>query len=227
MEWSSRVPRSESLRIWVYWTAVRVPWTLWSLPKPFLEMHPQTIKCPPPCLTWALIFFSWNSSPGLLLQYWTPSEPNLLILVSSENITDPHSSAPHFSWSIAQFFLAFLCCLVRKNFFWHLWSWRPWLMSILWTVDTERWGNSFFCRSVASFASPELMAWVTLWMSWSENFFGQPDFGRGVYGSMFSFIFCLRQATVVWWQPVFLANSVELRSHSGSVSIQACVFGEV
>jgi len=50
-------------------------------------MHPQKVIFPPPCLIVGMIVLSESPSSGITQQYLEPSEMNLLIIVSSVQIT--------------------------------------------------------------------------------------------------------------------------------------------
>ncbi|KAK6321003.1 hypothetical protein J4Q44_G00079790 [Coregonus suidteri] len=58
-----------------------------SSPVPAALMQPQTMTLPPPCLTVGKTHLSLYSSPGCRHTRLTPSEPNKVILVSSDHRT--------------------------------------------------------------------------------------------------------------------------------------------
>ncbi len=67
-----------------YMLAFMVPSMNCSSPVPAALMQPQTMTLPPPCLTVGKTHLSLYSSPGCRHTRLTPSEPNKLILVSSD-----------------------------------------------------------------------------------------------------------------------------------------------
>ena len=80
-------------------------------------MHPHIIKLPPPNLTVPSITLSPKPSPMSFHTYFLPSDPNLLILVSSDNITLFQSSKVHSACLSANSSLAFLCWGRRRGCF--------------------------------------------------------------------------------------------------------------
>jgi len=75
-----------------------------SFPTPFQPIDPQTIRWfPPPCLTVGAVVQSDCGSPHFFQTYTFPSDPILLIFVSSVHNTLFQSSIVQFSWYWANF----------------------------------------------------------------------------------------------------------------------------
>ncbi len=69
------------------WKRLMFPSMNRSSPVPAVDMQPQTMMLPPPCLTVGKAQFSWYSSPGRRHTCWTPSESNKFTLDSSDHRT--------------------------------------------------------------------------------------------------------------------------------------------
>src|SRR3979490_1913336 len=83
---------------------IHVPLHLYQLPHPIPPHTPQTIKLfPPPCLTVGVVVLSDTGSPCCFQTYTFPSDPILLIFVSSVHNTLFQSSKVQFSWYWANF----------------------------------------------------------------------------------------------------------------------------
>ena len=87
-----------------------------SIPTPFQPIHHQTKIFPPPCLTVGWVILSESASPAFFHTYWCPSDPILLILVSSDNKSFFQSSTVQFWYLRAKLNMAFLCQALSKGF---------------------------------------------------------------------------------------------------------------
>src|SRR5436190_13837481 len=100
-------------------------------------MHPHTIKDPPNFLV-PFTSLPLKPSPGFFHTHFLPSDPSLLILVSSDHITFFQSSTVQ-CWCVrAKSILAFLCFLERKGFFFLATAFRPAALRLQRTVWAER-----------------------------------------------------------------------------------------
>src|SRR5882672_1589475 len=79
-----------------YWSAFILPSTSASCPTPFQPIHPHTMMFPPPNLTVPCTSLSIKPSPTFFHTHYFPSDPILLILVSSDQMTLFQSSTVQF-----------------------------------------------------------------------------------------------------------------------------------
>src|SRR3979490_137656 len=94
----SMLSSTPSSKISQYCTASMFSCTSISFPTPFQPIHPQTIKLfPPPCLTVGVVVLPDTGSPCCFQTYPFPSDPILLIFVSSVH-NSLQSSKVQFSW---------------------------------------------------------------------------------------------------------------------------------
>src|SRR6266850_834357 len=107
--WSSKMD--------TYWSASIFPSTSARWPTPFHPIQPHTMMFPPPNLTVPCTSLSISPSPACFHTHSLPSDPNLLILVSSDQITLFQSSTVHSLYFWAKANLAFLCLPLSKGFF--------------------------------------------------------------------------------------------------------------
>src|SRR6266850_5470287 len=90
---SSEIPHSFRLgSMWsskmdTYWSASIFPSTSARWPTPFHPIQPHTMMFPPPNLTVPCTSLSISPSPACFHTHSLPSDPNLLLLVSSDEIT--------------------------------------------------------------------------------------------------------------------------------------------
>ncbi|KAG2353107.1 hypothetical protein BDR07DRAFT_1434463 [Suillus spraguei] len=89
---SAKLGSKWSFKMSTYCSAFIFPSTSASIPTPFHPIQPHTIKEPPPNLTVPLTSLSVRPSPFFFHTYTFPSDPILLILVSSDHITRFQSS---------------------------------------------------------------------------------------------------------------------------------------
>src|SRR5271156_913699 len=138
-----------------------LPSILHAYPTPSHSMHPHTIKDPPPNFRVPSTSLSFKFSPGFFHTHFLPSDPNLLILVSSDHTTFFQSSTVQCWWAKAKSILAFLCLLERKGFFFFTTGFNPASLRPRCTVWAERgWLVTFertLATSTAVSAFPELM----------------------------------------------------------------------
>src|SRR5258706_11915911 len=92
-------------------------------------MQPQTIRDPPPNLTVPLTWWSCRPDPGFFHTQDLPSDPILLILVSSDQTTLPQSSRVQCWCSKANSSCLLLWVFERKGFFFFTADLRPALLS--------------------------------------------------------------------------------------------------
>ena len=86
----SKLSTTRSSKISQYCTASIFPSTSVSFPAPFQPMHPHTMRLfPPPCLTVGVVVLSESDVPFSFQVYTLPSDPILLIFVSSDYICNP------------------------------------------------------------------------------------------------------------------------------------------
>src|SRR5437660_3014063 len=106
-----------SSKMETYCSAFILPSTSARIPTPFQPMHPQTIKEPPPNFTVPCTSLSCMAFPATFHTYFLPSDPILLILVSSDQITLVQSSTVH-CWCLrAKASLCCLCLTDKSGFF--------------------------------------------------------------------------------------------------------------
>src|SRR6266568_8469968 len=109
-----------------YWLASILPSTSATYPTPSQPIHPHTMIFPPPNLTVPCTSLSISPSPAFFHTHCFPSDPILLILVSSDQITLFHSSTVH-SFSLrAKANLFFLCAAVNNGFFFFVTALNEW-----------------------------------------------------------------------------------------------------
>src|SRR5215813_8907149 len=123
MRSSEEIPDSSILeRRWfskmsTYWLASILPSTSTSCPIPFQPIHPHTIRFPPPNLTVPCISLLISPSPFCFHTHCFPSDPSLLILVSSNPIILFQSSTVHSLCFRAKANCFFLWVVLRNGFF--------------------------------------------------------------------------------------------------------------
>ena len=105
-----------SSKMSTYCFASILPSTSANTPTPFHPIHSHTIRFPAPNLTAGVVVLSESGSPFFFHTYWCPSDPNLLILVSSDQITLFQSSTVYFLYFSAMYSLCFLWAAVRRGF---------------------------------------------------------------------------------------------------------------
>ena len=95
----SMLSSTPSFKISQCCTASIFPCTSISIPTPFQLIYPQIIKLfPPPCLIVGVVVLSDTGSPCCFQTYTFPSDPILLIFVSSVHNTFFQSSTVQFPW---------------------------------------------------------------------------------------------------------------------------------
>src|SRR6266568_3337533 len=100
-----------------YCSAFILPSTSARIPTSFQLMHPQTIKEPPPNFTVPWTSLSCKGFPANFHTYFLPSDPILLILVSSDQMTLVQSSTVQ-CWCLrAKASLYCLCFTDKSGFF--------------------------------------------------------------------------------------------------------------
>src|SRR5581483_12499802 len=80
-------------------------------------MHPHIINEPFPCFTVRSRWCVWRGSPGRIQQYFTPFDPQTLILVSSEKMTRSQSFSVQCWYCLAQASLALQFMAEISGFF--------------------------------------------------------------------------------------------------------------
>src|SRR6202011_5681701 len=94
------------------------PQTSVSTPTPFHPIQPHTIRLfPPPCLTVGVVVLSESGSPLFFQVYVLPSDPILLILVSSDHKIFFQSSTVQFSCYLANLRRSSLWVFLRRGCF--------------------------------------------------------------------------------------------------------------
>src|SRR5258707_4535634 len=101
-------------------------------------MHPHTITEPPPNFRVPSASLSLSPSPAFFHAHFCPSDPNLLILVSSDQIILFQSSTVQSLCANAQSNLSFLCLLVSNGLFFFTTALIPVFFNCLATVLAER-----------------------------------------------------------------------------------------
>src|SRR6266498_288447 len=104
------------------------------LPTPKKEKHPHTIIQPPPNFTVGITWRSVSSSSGLFQQYSRPSDPNIMNLDSSDQITRFHSSNPQSLYFLANFKRNPRCFFFKYGFFRLILEEKPFLRNVRFTV---------------------------------------------------------------------------------------------
>src|SRR5882757_4409360 len=120
-----------------YWSASILPSTSASCPTPFQPIHPHTMMFPPPNFTVPWTSLSINPSPTCFHTHCFPSDPILLILVSSDQITLFQSSTVHSLCLKAKANLFFLCATVSNGFFFFVTAFNEFFLSKFLTVCEE------------------------------------------------------------------------------------------
>src|ERR1700719_4150786 len=120
------------------WCLSILPSILQAYPTPSHIIHPHTITEPPP----NFIVPSTNLSPTLFSPcffhtHFFPSDPNLLILVSSDQTTLFQSSTVQSLCATAKSILSFLCLLLSKGIFFLVTAFRPTVFRHLLMVCAE------------------------------------------------------------------------------------------
>src|ERR1700742_202979 len=112
-----RLESQWSPKMSTYWSASILPSTSASSPTPFQPIQPHTMMFPPPNLTvpWTSLLIS--PSPACFHTHCFPSDPILLILVSSDHITFFQSSTVHSLYFRAKANRFRLCAAVSNGFF--------------------------------------------------------------------------------------------------------------
>src|SRR5882762_12549 len=100
-----------------YWSASILPSTSASLPTPSHPIHPHTMMFPPPNFTVACTSLAISPCPACFHTHCFPSDPILLILVSSDQNTLFQSSTVQFWYFRAKAKRFFLCTALSNGFF--------------------------------------------------------------------------------------------------------------
>src|SRR3979490_386106 len=101
---------------------------------PYHNVSPSKLDCP-------LTSLSINPSPFCFQTHCLPSDPNLVILVSSEKMTLFQSSTVHSLCFKAKANLSYLCLALRKGFFFFTTALNECFLRTLLTVSEETgWG---------------------------------------------------------------------------------------
>ena len=167
-------------------------------PTPNALMQPQTMSFSPPCLTVGMVQTSWYSSPGYHHTCLTPSEPNKLILVSSDQSTFFQKVMPFVDIFAENWYRFLLCRVFRRGSFLGRQLCRP----ILWRVrrmvwELTGWYTKSLLSALMSTALLRLSFVDRIWMwrsAHSLSFLGHP--ARGMF----------------WVDPVFLKRCRILHS---------------
>src|SRR6266852_4211585 len=120
---SSKIPLSSMLgtkwssKMATYWSPSILPSTSASCPTPSQPIHPHIIIFPPPNFTVPCTSLEINPSPTCFHTHCFPSDPILLILVSSDQITLFQSSTVHSLYFKAKAKHFFLCIALSNGFF--------------------------------------------------------------------------------------------------------------
>src|ERR1700724_2967629 len=120
-----------------YWSAFILPSTSASCPTPSQPIQPHTMMFPPPNLTVPWISLLINPSPTCFHTHCFPSDPSLLILVSSDQITLFQSSTVHSLCFKAKAKRFCLCFAVSKGFFFFVTALNECLLRTFLTVCGE------------------------------------------------------------------------------------------
>src|SRR5215471_15153630 len=88
-------------------------------------MQPHIIRDPPPNFTVSFTSLSLKPSPAFFQTHTLPSDPSLLILVSSDHTTVFQSSTVQSRCFRAKSILSLLCFLVRRGFLALITAFRP------------------------------------------------------------------------------------------------------
>src|SRR6266576_6888067 len=120
---------------------------------PFAVMHPHTIKLPALCLMVFLVKRGSRACPGLIQQYWWPSDLKSMNLDSSENATLSQSSTVHDACCIAHSLLFSVLAGEMKGFDLRTQHNNPCSLRHLRIVRVDTSGNAFFWTSAAFAAS--------------------------------------------------------------------------
>ena len=105
-------------------------------------------------------------SPGNFQAHFLPSEPNLLILVSSEKITFFQSSTVQSLWLIAKSNLFLLCLAERRGFFFFTTAFKPALLRHLLTVCGERDVLVMSLSSLVTWTAFSALLELRRWIAW-------------------------------------------------------------
>ena len=123
------------------------------------SIQPHTMIFPPPCFTVGSTSLSKSGWPFFFHTYFCPSDPNLLILVSSNQITHFQSSTVQCWYFRAKAKHCLLWCLERNGFFFFTTATKSSLLSAFLMVCTETGLGSvllrFWATSTAFSALPD------------------------------------------------------------------------
>src|ERR1700724_1134771 len=134
---SSMLGRRLFSKISTYWVVCILPSTSASLPTPSQPIQPHTMMFPPPNFTVPCTSRSISPCPACFPTHCFPSDPYLLILVSSDQITLFQSSTVQFWYFIAKARRFFLCTAVSSGFFFFVTALSECLLRTQWTVCEE------------------------------------------------------------------------------------------
>src|SRR5215813_630530 len=143
MESSIGIPDSSKLdskwlsKMFTYWSAFIFPSTSTSCPTPFHPIQPHTIIFPPPNLTVPWTSLLINLCPTCFHTHFFPSDPNLLTLVSSDQITLFQSSTVHSLYFKAKANHFLLWAAVSNGFFFFVTALNEFFLRIFLTVCVE------------------------------------------------------------------------------------------
>ena len=119
------------------WSAFILPSTSASCPTPSHPIQPHTMIFPPPNLTVLWISLSISLSPTCFHSHYFPSDPSLLILVSSDQTTLFQSSIVHSWYFKAKAKCFFLCIVVSNGLFFFVTALSECLLRTFLTVCEE------------------------------------------------------------------------------------------
>ena len=189
----SKLSTTPSSKILQYYTAFIVPSTSVSFPTPFQLMHPHTMRLfPPPCLTVDVVVLSESGVPFSF--YTLPSDPILLIFISSDHRTLFQSSTVQFScfWANLRQFCWWVClnsgcfCLTTE---WKFLSLSAFLT--VWGVTGEgRMSVMKWAAWTALSSFPVVILWIIDCLLWEESLEGQPPL-----------LFSLSKSVLFWILP--------------------------
>ncbi len=166
-----------------YMLAFMVPSMNCSSPMPAAPMQPQTMTLPPPCFTVGKTHLSLYSSPGCCHTRLTPSEPNKLILVSSDHRADSSNPCPFFACLQQTVFGLSCASSLEDASFWDdshtdrfdavcgVWSEH-------WQADPPTPSTSAAMLAALIRLFPKHNLWIRRWAH-TLNFFGRP--WRGLF----------------------------------------------
>jgi len=169
-----------------YCSASILPSTSLKTPTPFHPIHPQTISEPPPNLTVPLTSLEISPSPFFFHTYSCPSDPILLILVSSDHITLLQSSTVQCWYLRAKANLFFLWPVESNGFFFFTTAFNEaslrvfltvWEETGLSTIELMKW-----VAWTAFLALPVRICWTIALLLVEESLEGQPPWSLGLSG---------------------------------------------